>query len=248
MNSFGDSLAAGLILSEQINYGTNRTSVGPKPKTAPKPVEMYKKTHQYPTAPMISAVITDSGIVGNPDVPDYQPTLYGGNMPPALIPLQMNEVGLEIACHINTAFITVQGMWKLHCLRSGRTCDCLLTIPMYEQDTGFGISKLVALLSHKSLVNLISGSVKKEKLTSETSSCVLQLLGDSLTYISLELQRALGACGHSKLDCLQYSAILGLKALLKELRSFLQDKTTLVELFARFFTVFLSSSNLGKMT
>ncbi|XP_040863141.1 uncharacterized protein [Glycine max] len=43
-----------------------------------------------PSAPMVYAVISDPGIVDNPDIPSYQPHVYGRCDPPALIPLQMN--------------------------------------------------------------------------------------------------------------------------------------------------------------
>ncbi|MCI69374.1 inter-alpha-trypsin inhibitor heavy chain H3-like, partial [Trifolium medium] len=69
-----------------------------------------------PKAPMVYAVISDPGIVDNPDIASYQPHVYGRCDPPALIPLQMNAIEMEIDCYLDTAFVTVSGTWRLHCI------------------------------------------------------------------------------------------------------------------------------------
>ena len=51
-----------------------------------------------PVAPMAYAVVVDLGAVDSPDVPSYQPHVYGRLDPPTLIPLQMQEVELHVDC------------------------------------------------------------------------------------------------------------------------------------------------------
>ncbi|KAJ9538610.1 hypothetical protein OSB04_031343 [Centaurea solstitialis] len=81
----------GLRLSKRIYFGKDRSVVPPKSMTA---MEKASRT-LYPVSPMVYAVISNPGIVDNPDVPSYQPHVHGRCDPPALIPLQMNGIGIE---------------------------------------------------------------------------------------------------------------------------------------------------------
>ncbi|KAK7291792.1 hypothetical protein RIF29_07216 [Crotalaria pallida] len=86
-----------------------------------------------PTAPMVYAVIEDPGIVDNPDIPSYQPHVYGRCDPPALIPLEMKGIEMEVDCYLDTAYISVSGTWRVHCIMGSRACDCRLAIPITHQ-------------------------------------------------------------------------------------------------------------------
>lgn len=82
---------------------------------------------------MVYAVIHDPGIVDNPDIASYQPHVYGRCDPPALIPLQMNAIEMEIDCYLDTAFVTVSGTWRVHCVTGSSTTDCRLAIPIGDE-------------------------------------------------------------------------------------------------------------------
>ncbi|CAK9155194.1 unnamed protein product [Ilex paraguariensis] len=125
----------GLRLSKRIYFGKDRAVAPPKPMTA-----MEKSVHSYlPTSVMVYAVIGDPAIVDNPDIPSYQPHVHGRCDPPALIPLQMNGVELEIDCHLDTAFVTISGSWRVHCVMGSRSCDCRIAVPMGEQGSILGV-------------------------------------------------------------------------------------------------------------
>ena len=123
----------GLRLSKRIYFGQDRAVAPPRPVPAmdksPSPESLF------PTSPMIYAVIPDPRVVDNPDVPSYQPHVHGRCNPPALIPLQMNGINIEADCYLDTAFITVTGSWRVHCVMGSRHCDCRIAIPMGEQVT-----------------------------------------------------------------------------------------------------------------
>lgn len=107
-------------------------------KAPPRPVAHMVKspaaeTEGLPTAVMVYAVIYDPAMVDNPDIPTYQPHVHGRRDPPALIPLQMNGVELEVDCYLDTAIVRVCGSWRLHCVMGSKSCDCLVAIPMGEQ-------------------------------------------------------------------------------------------------------------------
>ena len=75
-----------LKLSKRIYFGKDWAVSQPK-----HPPPMARSATAFlPSAPMVYAVISDPGIVDNPDIPSYQPHVYGRCDPPALIPLQMN--------------------------------------------------------------------------------------------------------------------------------------------------------------
>ena len=127
-DDFTKSVEDGLKLAKRIYFGKDR-SVMP-----PKPVSMDKSSKSYlPTAPMVYAVVFDPAIVDNPDIPSYQPHVYGRCDPAALIPLQMNGIALEVDCYLDTAFVTLTGSWRVHCVMGSRSCDCRLAVPMGEQ-------------------------------------------------------------------------------------------------------------------
>lgn len=127
--SFAAAVEDGIKLSKRVYFGKDRAVAPPKP-----PTTMDKSPRALlPTSPMVYAVINDPGIVDNPDMPSYQPHVYGKCDPPALIPLQMNEIELEVDCYLDTAFITISGVWRLHCVKGSRSCDCRVAIPMGEE-------------------------------------------------------------------------------------------------------------------
>jgi hypothetical protein len=98
-----------------------------------------------PSAPTAYAVVSDPASVDTPDVPSYQPYVYGRLDPPALIPLQMKEVDLAVDCALDVAAVTVRARWWLHCVTRSRECDVRLVVPMGEQVSTPG-SDCLALL------------------------------------------------------------------------------------------------------
>lgn len=130
-DDFRTSVEMGLQLTKRIYYGKN----------PPKPLVMEKKsssatseiTNKLPTAPMVYAVVRDPSIVDNPDIPSYQPYVHGRCDPPALIPIDMQGIAMEVDCYMDTAFVTVNGTWRVHCIASSKYCDCRIAVPMGEQ-------------------------------------------------------------------------------------------------------------------
>ncbi|KAM3747127.1 hypothetical protein ACB098_05G013000 [Castanea mollissima] len=142
---FSNSVSYGLKLSKRIYYG--------KDMPAP-PVEVPSMTRSassvsdkevvdtatyLPTAPMVYAVVPDPEVVDNPDVPSYQPYVYGRCVPPALIPLHMHGVAMDIESVLDTAFVAVSGTWRVHCVMAGQRCDCRIAVPMGEQGSLLGV-------------------------------------------------------------------------------------------------------------
>ncbi|XP_042485507.1 uncharacterized protein LOC122065729 [Macadamia integrifolia] len=129
---FVKSVENGLKLSRRIYFGKDRDVLPPKLEV------MEINLHSYlPTAPMVYAVIYDPSIVDTPDIRSYQPHVYGCCDPPALIPLQMNGIAIEVECYLDTAIITVSGSWRVHCVIGSSSCDCCLAIPMSEKIDGW---------------------------------------------------------------------------------------------------------------
>jgi hypothetical protein len=134
MDDFARAVEDGLMLSKRLVLpgrvppprppsGMDRTvssAAGPDPRL-------------LPTAPTAYAVVTDPGAVDTPDVPSYQPYVYGRLDPPALIPLQMKEVDLAVDCALDTAHVTLRARWWMHCVTRSRACDVRLAVPMGEQ-------------------------------------------------------------------------------------------------------------------
>ncbi|CAH1425411.1 unnamed protein product [Lactuca virosa] len=137
---FSKSVDIGLRLSKRIYYGKEyepRMSA-PKPaimtkSSSPSPCSSPLPSKHHPTAPMVYAMITEPDIVDNPDIRSYQPHVYGRFNPPALIPLHMYEISMNIECYLDTAFVTVSGTWHVHCVTASACCDCCIAIPMGQQ-------------------------------------------------------------------------------------------------------------------
>ncbi|GAB2246985.1 hypothetical protein Droror1_Dr00006867 [Drosera rotundifolia] len=140
MENFMRSVEDGVKLSKRIYFGKDRSIAPPKP-----PPPMSKSPSSYvPTAPMVYAVIHDPAIVDNPDIPSYQPHVYGRCDPPALIPLQMNGVELEVECGFEDVEVRVRGSWRVHCVMASKGCDCRLVVPLGEQGSILGVEVEVA--------------------------------------------------------------------------------------------------------
>ncbi|KAM3693745.1 hypothetical protein ACJW30_07G007100 [Castanea mollissima] len=133
---FVKAVEDGLKLAKRV-YGGK--AAPPRP-VAPMGKSTAATTEGLPTAVMVYAVINDPAMVDNPDIPSYQPHVYGRMDPPALIPLQMNGVELEVDCYLDTAFVRVSGSWRVHCVMGSRSCDCLIAIPMGEQGSILGVA------------------------------------------------------------------------------------------------------------
>ncbi|RYQ89029.1 hypothetical protein Ahy_B09g095889 isoform F [Arachis hypogaea] len=129
-NQFSSSVDFGLRLSRRIYYGQG---------SAPVPAMSRSPEEYLPTAPMCYAVISDPDTVDNPDIRSYQPYVHGKCDPPALIPLQLLGVTMEVDCSLDTAFVTVNARWRVHCVLGSSTCDCRLAIPMGEQGSLLGV-------------------------------------------------------------------------------------------------------------
>ncbi|XP_047266213.1 uncharacterized protein LOC107864701 isoform X3 [Capsicum annuum] len=125
----------GLQLTKRIYYGKNP----PKTVVMERSSSMKSEANKLPSAPMVYAVIRDPSIVDNPDIPSYQPYVHGRCDPPALIPLDMQGIAMEVDCYMDTAFVTVNGTWRVHCVASSRYCDCRIAVPMGEQGSVLGV-------------------------------------------------------------------------------------------------------------
>ncbi|GLU22484.1 hypothetical protein SLE2022_385550 [Rubroshorea leprosula] len=133
-SEFSASVDYGFQLSKRIYYGKGVTPP-PVPEVMTKSVpESY-----LPTAVMAYAAIVEPEVVDNPDVPSYQPYVHGRCDPPALIPLHMHDVCMEVDCCMDTAFIAVSGVWRVHCIMAGQSCDCRIAVPMGEQGSLLGV-------------------------------------------------------------------------------------------------------------
>uniref|UniRef100_M4DJ47 VWFA domain-containing protein n=1 Tax=Brassica campestris TaxID=3711 RepID=M4DJ47_BRACM len=128
---FARAVEDGLKLAKRIYLGNDRAVAAPR---LAAPMERTSTVHAYlPSSPMVYAVIPDPGIVDNPDLPSYQPHVHGRCDPPALIPLQMNAIELDVDCYLDTALVTVTGTWRVHCVMGSKRCDCRIAVPMGEE-------------------------------------------------------------------------------------------------------------------
>ncbi|CAN1169116.1 Inter-alpha-trypsin inhibitor heavy chain H3 [Linum perenne] len=141
---FETSVDQGIKLSKRIYYGKDSSApvVPPELVREMSRSSMKSSTGGYdqmqsylPTAVMVYAVVTEPEAVDNPDVPSYQPYVHGCCDPPALIPLHMYGVEMEVDCCLDYARVSVGGRWRVHCLKGGRTCDCRVAVPMGEKGT-----------------------------------------------------------------------------------------------------------------
>ncbi|XP_039038432.1 uncharacterized protein LOC120175958 isoform X2 [Hibiscus syriacus] len=134
---FSASVTCGLMLSKRLYYGKGAS---PAPAAMSKSLSSTTTIDSYlPTAVMAYAVVPEPAMVDNPDVPSYQPYVHGRCDPPALIPLHMYEVSMEVDCCMDTAFVTFSGAWRVHCIAAGRRCDCRIGIPMGQQGSLLGV-------------------------------------------------------------------------------------------------------------
>jgi len=129
---FSTSVEYGLKVSKRIYYGKESASSS-APAVIPTMTRPSEAEGYLPTAPMVYAVIPEPAVVDNPDVPSYQPYVHGLCEPPALIPLHMHGLAMEIESYLDTAFVVVSGTWRVHCVMAGRRCDCRIAVPMGEQ-------------------------------------------------------------------------------------------------------------------
>ncbi|KAJ0987493.1 hypothetical protein J5N97_005849 [Dioscorea zingiberensis] len=157
---FSSAVEEGLRLSRRICTG--------KPPARPSEQFMDRSSPLssglLPTAPMAYAVISDPRIVDNPDIPSYQPHVHGRCDPPALIPLQMKEIALEIDCYLDEALVTMRGRWRVHCVMGSKSCNCRVVIPMGEQGSILGVELDVERRSYSTQVIQTEADHNVEKI------------------------------------------------------------------------------------
>ncbi|MCL7049426.1 hypothetical protein MKW94_029225 [Papaver nudicaule] len=168
------AIEEGMNLSKRIYFGKQNSnknfSVSP-----PQHFVMEKKlsaassfnhsSYLLPTSPMVYAVISDPLMVDNPDIPSYQPHIHGKCVPPALIPLHMKEISMEIDCFLDTAFVTVTGVWRVHCIKRNRSCFSRLVVPMSEQGSVLGVEVDVSERSYTTQLVPMEENMDRPKLT-----------------------------------------------------------------------------------
>lgn len=167
---FSTSVSCGLMLSKRLYYGKG---------ASPAPAVMsrsFSSTESYlPTALMAYAAVFEPAAVDNPDVPSYQPYVHGRCDPPALIPLHMHDVSMEVDCFMDTAFVTVSGAWRVHCIMAGRRCDCRIAIPMGEQGSLLGVEVDISEIerSYNSKWVTLADSKDAENIGKSGDACFL---------------------------------------------------------------------------
>lgn len=147
-DEFTRAVEDGVRLSKRIYFGKDRSITPPKPIESM--IKSSSKSELLPTALMVYAVISDPVAVDNPDIPSYQPHVHGRCDPPALIPLQMNGVEVEVDCVLDTALVKMSGSWRVHCVMGSRKCQCRVAIPMGEEGSILGIEVEVPEKSYSS--------------------------------------------------------------------------------------------------
>ncbi|PHU08224.1 hypothetical protein BC332_24713 [Capsicum chinense] len=158
---FVRSVEDGIRLLKRIYFGKDRAVA---PQKQQMTTEKAKLESSYiPTSPMMYAVIENPAMVDNPDIPSYQPHVHGKCYPPALIPLQMNEISVMADCYYDTAFVTVKGSWRLHCIMTCKSCDCRIAVAMGEQGSILGVE--VELPSKSYSTKLVAEDDEKETKT-----------------------------------------------------------------------------------
>ncbi|XP_022857885.1 uncharacterized protein LOC111378842 isoform X3 [Olea europaea var. sylvestris] len=160
---FSRSVELGLKLSKRIYYGKNATvSAPPRPVVAERETEAVDSC--LPTAVMVYAEITEPSVVDNPYIRSYQPYVHGRCDPPALIPLHMHGVTMEVDCYLDTAFVTVGGTWRVHCVSASESCDCRIAVPMGEEGSVLGVEVETPLKSYCTQVISLEDTKDTEKL------------------------------------------------------------------------------------
>ncbi|XP_031490841.1 uncharacterized protein LOC116257954 isoform X2 [Nymphaea colorata] len=135
MDNFEKAVEAGLALTKRLYYGRDDRAAE---MTAGQSKAELGGRKYFPTAPTVYAVISDPAIVDNPDQPSYQPHLHGRWDPPALIPMQMNRVELEVNCVLSSAVVEFRGSFRVHCVATNRKCDCRVVVPRSEKTSILG--------------------------------------------------------------------------------------------------------------
>ncbi|KAI3935553.1 hypothetical protein MKW98_012745 [Papaver atlanticum] len=157
---FVKSVEDGIKLSKRIYFGKDRNV------TPPRAISIVsEKQQQYlPASPMMYGVISDPSIVDNPDIPSYQPHVHGRCDPPALIPLQMNSIEMEVNVWLDTVFVSMIGSWRVHCVMGSRSCDCRIAIPMGNQGSILGVEVEVNRRSFHSQLTSVEDTTDCVKL------------------------------------------------------------------------------------
>ncbi|CAN7054192.1 hypothetical protein IGI04_028725 [Brassica rapa subsp. trilocularis] len=151
---FAVRVEQGLKLSRRIYYGKGiAPPVVPDPQSSPE--------NFLPTAITAYASITDPVAVDNPDVPSYQPYVHARCDPSALVPLQMLGIEMRVDCWLDTAFVTVTGRWRVHCVMPSKRFDCCIAVPTGEKGTLLS-AEIDVLSNEKSY---------KTKLVTEEEAC-----------------------------------------------------------------------------
>ncbi|XP_021828452.1 inter alpha-trypsin inhibitor, heavy chain 4 [Prunus avium] len=156
---FSSCVEYGLGLSKRVFYGK---------ESFPDPSAMTRSSESYlPEAPMVYAVVPDPSIVDNPDIPSYQPYVYGMCEPPALIPLHMHGIAMEIESYLDTAFVTVSGKWRVHCVSAGKRCDCRVAVPMGDKGSLLGVEAEITGRSYGTQLITAEDTTDKEKVAKD---------------------------------------------------------------------------------
>ncbi|XP_062154561.1 uncharacterized protein LOC133862725 isoform X2 [Alnus glutinosa] len=160
---FSTSVEYGLKVSKRIYYGKESASSS-APAVIPTMTRSSEAEGYLPTAPTVYAVIPEPAVVDNPDVPSYQPYVHGLCEPPALIPLHMHGLAMEIESYLDTAFVVVSGTWRVHCVMAGRRCDCRIAVPMGEQGSLLGVEVDVSGRSYRTQLITMEDTIDMEKV------------------------------------------------------------------------------------
>ncbi|GFP87217.1 inter-alpha-trypsin inhibitor heavy chain h3 [Phtheirospermum japonicum] len=177
--AFEAAVEDGLHLAKRVYFGKDRAVAPPKPPTA---MERAAGHSFLPKSPMLYAVITEPAIVDNPDMPSYQPHVHGSCDPPALIPLQMNGVTLEVDCFLDTAFVTLSATWRVHCVMGSRSCDCRIAVPMGEQGSILGVEVELPRASYSTQLVAMDNEKGTEKIDGGTNISVKLRWSQKLLY------------------------------------------------------------------
>ncbi|KAJ8430738.1 hypothetical protein Cgig2_009629 [Carnegiea gigantea] len=152
VEDFMNAVEEGLKLSKRIFHGKYRVVAS---ASAPPPMSKSPK-YYLPMASMVYAVIYHPGIVDNPDIPSYQPYVHGQLDPPAVIPLPMMGVTLQVDCYLDTVFVRISGHWRVHCVMGSKSCDCRVAVPMGEQGSILGVEVDVQRNSYRTQLALVA--------------------------------------------------------------------------------------------
>jgi hypothetical protein len=98
---------------------------------------------------MAYAVIIDPDAVDSPNVPTYQPHVYGRLDPPSLIPLQMREVDLRIDVTVTHAEVTLCVRWWVHSITQSRVEQHLLCTTFFLSPVLRACRRLLECLCHR---------------------------------------------------------------------------------------------------